>query len=207
MWKKEVAALLEQDKSVAEIAAATGLSESSVKLYCSILKVRPKEAQGLDDALPEPQDDAEADENWDQGPVYRKPEEAAASATGISKRREPEDEDEIDAKIRELHALKLTDKQIAQKIGKSKCGICQRRNRMGLPTNEKKGRLPGVRRSGMAAEEGEYPIIGGTKENPVYGSMRMKVVEEKAVDGHKVRVLPPGYAMGAEPAKNVAVRS
>jgi hypothetical protein len=37
--------------------------------------------------------------------------------------------------------------------------------------------------------------------------MRMKVVEEKIVDGRKVKVLPPGYAMGAEPAKNVSVGS
>jgi hypothetical protein len=37
--------------------------------------------------------------------------------------------------------------------------------------------------------------------------MRMKVVEEKVVDGHKVKVLPPGYAEGVFPAKNVAVRS
>jgi hypothetical protein len=35
----------------------------------------------------------------------------------------------------------------------------------------------------------------------------MKVIEEKVVDGHKVKVLPPGYATEAEPAKNVAVRS
>jgi hypothetical protein len=45
------------------------------------------------------------------------------------------------------------------------------------------------------------------KENPVFGSMCMKVIEEKVVDGHKVKVLPPGYAMGAEPAKNVSVSS
>jgi len=96
---------------------------------------------------------------------------------------------------------------MAKKIGKAKCTIAQRRNRMGLLTNGKRGRPPGARRSGKAAEEGEYPIIGGTKENPVYGSMRMKVVEEKVVDGHKVKVLPPGYAMGAEPAKNVSVSS
>jgi hypothetical protein len=56
-------------------------------------------------------------------------------------------------------------------------------------------------------DEGEYPILGGTKENPVYGSMRMKVIEEKVVDGHKVKVLPPGYAQGAYPQKNVSVSS
>jgi hypothetical protein len=37
--------------------------------------------------------------------------------------------------------------------------------------------------------------------------MRMKVIEEKVVDGHKVKVLPPGYADGAWPAQNVSVRS
>jgi hypothetical protein len=37
--------------------------------------------------------------------------------------------------------------------------------------------------------------------------MRMKVVEEKVVDGRKVKVLPPGYAIGAKPTKNVCVRS
>jgi hypothetical protein len=37
--------------------------------------------------------------------------------------------------------------------------------------------------------------------------MRMKVVEEKIVDGHKVKVLPPGYAHGPAPPKNVSVRS
>ena len=42
---------------------------------------------------------------------------------------------------------------------------------------------------------------------PQFGSMRMKVIEEKVVDGHKVKVLPPGYADGASPQKNVTVRS
>jgi hypothetical protein len=37
--------------------------------------------------------------------------------------------------------------------------------------------------------------------------MRMTVIEEKIVDGHKVKVLPPGYAQGATPPKNVSVRS
>jgi hypothetical protein len=77
---------------------------------------------------------------------------------------------------------------------------------MGLPSNGKKGPPRGPRRSGKSTEEGEYPIIGGTQENPVYGSMRMKVVEEKIVDGHKVKVLPPGYADGVYPQKNVSVR-
>jgi len=45
-------------------------------------------------------------------------------------------------------------------------------------------------------EEGEYPIIGGTEDHPIYGSMRMKVIEEKMVDDHTVKVLPPGYAGG-----------
>jgi hypothetical protein len=69
---------------------------------------------------------------------------------------------------------------------------------------KRRGRPP---KKKAPTEEGEYPIIGGTKENPVFGSMRMKVIEEKVVDGHKVKVLPPGYAMGAEPAKNVSVSS
>jgi hypothetical protein len=34
----------------------------------------------------------------------------------------------------------------------------------------------------------------------------MKVIEEKIVDGHKVKVLLPGYAVGAKPTKNVWVR-
>jgi hypothetical protein len=37
--------------------------------------------------------------------------------------------------------------------------------------------------------------------------MRMKVIGEKVVDGHKVKVLPTGYALGAEPSKNVSVSS
>jgi hypothetical protein len=37
--------------------------------------------------------------------------------------------------------------------------------------------------------------------------MRMKVIEEKIVDGHKVKVLSPGYAHSATPPKNVSVRS
>jgi hypothetical protein len=56
-------------------------------------------------------------------------------------------------------------------------------------------------------EEGEYPIIGGTEDHPIYGSMRMKVIEEKMMDDHPVKVLPPRYAEGAYPAKNVSVRS
>jgi hypothetical protein len=54
---------------------------------------------------------------------------------------------------------------------------------------------------------GKCLTIWGTEDHPVYGSMRMKVIEEKVVDGHKVRVLPPGYAQGAYPAKNVSARS
>jgi hypothetical protein len=41
---------------------------------------------------------------------------------------------------------------------------------------------------------------------PQFGSMRRKVVEEKIVNGHKVKVLPTGYADGAWPVKNVAVQ-
>jgi hypothetical protein len=64
------------------------------------------------------------------------------------------------------------------------------------------------RKNSAQAEEGEYPVIGKTiYGTPMVGSMRMKVVEEKIVDGHKVKVLPPGYAQGAYPAKNVSVRS
>jgi len=111
-------------------------------------------------------------------------------------------------KIRELHARKLTDHQIAQKIGKAKCTVLQRRSRMGLPSNGRRGRPPRARRSGQVTEEGDYPVIGTTGQGrPMLGSMRMKVVEEKIVDGQKVKVLPPGYAMGAYPAKNVSVRS
>jgi hypothetical protein len=190
--KEEVAALLEQEKSVEEIAAATGLKESSVKLYCSILKARTKELPGCEAATPE--------DDEDERP------EPAETSTGAKKRHEPGEEDEIDEKIRELHALKLTDQQMADKIGKSEATICHRRNKMGLPSNGKKGPPRGPRRSGKSTEEGEYPIIGGTQENPVYGSMRMKVVEEKIVDGHKVKVLPPGYADGVYPQKNVSVR-
>jgi hypothetical protein len=39
------------------------------------------------------------------------------------------------------------------------------------------------------------------------GSRPFKVIEEEVVDGHKVKVLLPGYADGAWPAKNVSVRS
>jgi hypothetical protein len=35
----------------------------------------------------------------------------------------------------------------------------------------------------------------------------MKVIEEKVVDGHKVKVLPTGYAQGASPQRNVTLRS
>ncbi len=35
----------------------------------------------------------------------------------------------------------------------------------------------------------------------------MQVIEEKVVDGHKVKGLPPGYAQGAYPQKNVSVSS
>jgi len=41
--KEEIAVFIEQGKTVEEIAAATGLKESSVKLYCSILKARKRE--------------------------------------------------------------------------------------------------------------------------------------------------------------------
>jgi hypothetical protein len=78
---------------------------------------------------------------------------------------------------------------------------------MGLPSNGKKGRQPGWRRSGKPAEKGEFPIIGGTEDHPIDGSMRMRVIEEKIVDGHQVKALPPEYAQGVYRAKNVSVRS
>jgi hypothetical protein len=60
----------------------------------------------------------------------------------------------------------------------------------------------------QGTREGEYPVIGTTSQGPpMFSSMRMKVVEEKIVDGHTAKVLPPGYAQGAYPAKNVSVRS
>jgi hypothetical protein len=37
--------------------------------------------------------------------------------------------------------------------------------------------------------------------------MRRQVIEAKMVGGHKVTVLPPGYAVGAKPAKHVSARS
>jgi hypothetical protein len=67
---------------------------------------------------------------------------------------------------------------------------------------------PGLRRSGKAMEEGEYPVIGYAPNGaPQFGSMRMKVIEEKMVDGYKMKVLPAGYAEGAYPSKNASVRS
>ena len=72
------------------------------------------------------------------------------------------------------------------------------------PPKKRRGR---PRKNSAPAEEGEYPVIGYAPSGaPQFGSMRMKVVEEKIVDGHKVKVLPPGYAMGAYPQKNVSVR-
>jgi arginine repressor len=205
--KEEIAALIEEGKSLEEIVAATGLAESSVKMYFSILGMRLTSTQSSEDAPPE--SESSEDDDWDQGPFYSKPgeSESSESSADTRKQREPGEEDDIDAQIRELHALKLTDQQMANKIGRSKGVICQRRNKMGLPSNGKKGPPRGARRSGKATEEGEYPIIGGTDENPVYGSMRMKIIEEKIVDGHKVKVLPPGYAQGAYPQKNVSVQS
>jgi hypothetical protein len=73
------------------------------------------------------------------------------------------------------------------------------------PPKKRRGRPP--KKSGPT-EEGDYPVIGYAPNGaPQFGSMRMKVIEEKVVDGHKVKVLPPGYAMGAKPPKNVCVRS
>jgi hypothetical protein len=67
---------------------------------------------------------------------------------------------------------------------------------------------PGMRRLGKAMEEGEYPVIGYVPNGaPQFGSMRMKVIEEKMVDGYKVKVLPAGYAEGAYPSRNASVRS
>jgi hypothetical protein len=73
------------------------------------------------------------------------------------------------------------------------------------PPKKRRGRPP---KKKAPTEEGEYPVIGYAPSGaPQFGSMRMKVIEEKTVDGHKVKVLPPGYAQGAYPQKNVAVRS
>jgi hypothetical protein len=73
------------------------------------------------------------------------------------------------------------------------------------PPKKRRGRPP---KKSAPAEEGEYPIIGRTiGGEPQFGSMRMKVIEEKVVDGHKVKVLPPGYAQGAYPQRNVTLRS
>jgi len=77
--KAEVAALLEQGKSVEEIAAVTGMKESNVKLYCSILKAQTKELPGHGAAPVEAE--APEDEDWDQGPLYRKPEEPSTEVT------------------------------------------------------------------------------------------------------------------------------
>jgi len=72
-------------------------------------------------------------------------------------------------------------------------------------SNSRRGR---PRKNSAMAEESEYPVIGRAPSGaPQLGSMRMKVIEEKVVDGHTVKVLPPGYADGAWPAKNVSVRS
>jgi hypothetical protein len=71
----------------------------------------------------------------------------------------------------------------------------------------KKRRVRSPKKS-APTEEGEYPVIGyAPNGTPQFGSMWMKVVEERVVDGHKVKVLPPGYAMGAKPPKNVSVRT
>ena len=150
--KEEIAALIEEGKSLEEIAAATGLAESSVKLYFSILGMRPK-AEAAEDVPHEPQADTQEEEDWDQGPFYRKLEEPVLAPAPKKRRGRP--------------------------LKKS------------APT-----------------EEGEYPIIARTPSGaPQFGSMRMKVIEEKVVDGHKIKVLPPGYAQGAYPQKNVSVRS
>ncbi len=59
-----------------------------------------------------------------------------------------------------------------------------------------------MRRLGKAMEDGEYPVIGYAPNGAAqFGSMRMKVIEEKMVDGYKVKVLPAGYAEGAYPRK------
>jgi hypothetical protein len=73
-----------------------------------------------------------------------------------------------------------------------------------IPAKKRRGR---PRKNSAPVEEGEYPVIGRAPSGaPQFGSMRMKVIEEKMVDGHKVKVLPPGYAQGAYPQKNVSAR-
>jgi hypothetical protein len=72
------------------------------------------------------------------------------------------------------------------------------------PPKKRCGRPP---KKNGPTEEGDYPVIGYAPNGaPQFGSMRMKVIEEKVVDGHKVKVLPPGYADGVYPQKNVLVR-
>jgi DNA-binding CsgD family transcriptional regulator len=155
--KEEVAALLAQGKTEEEIMAATGLGRASVKMYCSILKARTKELP-VSAAAPV-EAEASEDDDWDQGPLYRKPEES----------------------IEESPPAVTTPPK----------------KRRGRPLKKK-----------VSNEEGEYPVIGYAPNGaPQFGSMRMKVIEEKIVDGHKVKVLPPGYAQGAYPQKNVSARS
>jgi hypothetical protein len=170
--KKEIAALLDRGKTEDEIMAATGLGRASVKMYFSILKARTKDLLGCKAAPAQ----ADEDDSSDEDPKI-------------------DDEDKIDGEIRKLHALKLTNQQMAKKIGKSKGFVCRHRNRMGLPTNGKKGRPLGARRSGKPAEEGEFPIIGGTKENPTYGSMRMKVIGKRWSTAIRSRCCRPGMRL------------
>jgi DNA-binding NarL/FixJ family response regulator len=124
--KEEVAALLEQGKSVEEIAAATGLKESSVKLYCSILKARRKELPGREAAPPEAE--TPEDDEWDQGPFYCRPEELGRVEESDEERAADAEEEDIrpapaksqrtteetNAQIRTLHRKNRLPMEIAE---------------------------------------------------------------------------------------------
>jgi hypothetical protein len=156
--KEEIAALIEEGKSLEEIVTATGLAASSVQLDFSMLRMRPDE-EAAEDGQPEPQTDTHEEEDWDQGPFYRKPEDSMEKSAAAP----------------------------------------------AAPPKKRHGRPP---KKQAPTEEGEYPMIGYAPSGaPQFGSMRMKIIEEKVVDGHKVKVLPPGYAQRAYPQKNVAVQS
>jgi len=64
---------------------------------------------------------------------------------------------EIDeAKLRELHAAKMSDREIAKELGCSDVTICHHRKVLGLPPVGRKGRRP--RGDGAAASPAPKPI-------------------------------------------------
>jgi hypothetical protein len=140
-----------------EDRTASVVSTSSPEKGVDTNDALAEESPGLDVAPSEAE--TMKDDDWDQGPLYQKPEESSAEAVPAS--------------------------------------ITPQKKRRGRP-----------RKNSAPTDEGEYPVIGRAPSGaPQFGSMRMKVIEEKIVDGHKVKVLPPGYAQGAYPQKNVTVRS